>query len=281
MAEERGAPSTLKGRLADVYVRALVEGSLNALSRRLGNRATIDDPLFGRASTLSSIEPLLEKMANHFVAAGATYRHVASTTGVDRDVSEGILVMNPGAMGTGVMSPGVMNPGTHASAYGAAPPTASSGLTELPIIVVAERRRLREIELRVYYASHSPQRRARAPLLEAKADVPVPQIVSHVLEALRKGAVERVLAAFEETSRFVSPTGRSYTKRDGAMADFVDIIGGRIDVVPTGTADNGRTCCIEAIVTRRPPLEESEPAALSFERGDSGLLRELRLYYEP
>jgi hypothetical protein len=252
MAEDRGAANTLKGRLADVYVPALVDGSLQALSRRLGNRATIDDPLFGRASTLTSIDPLLAKMAARFAESRTTYRHVTSTTGVDRDVSEGVLVMN-----------------------------GSSSPTEIPIIVIAERRRLREIELRVYYASGSTQRRTRTPLVEDDADIPIPQIVCHVLEAFRKGAVERVLAAFEETSRIIAPTGKIHVKRDGAMASFISEVGGRMDLVPTGAADNGRTCCIEAIVTRRSPLEDAEPAALSFDRGDSGLLRELRLYYEP
>src|SRR6476646_5688539 len=96
MTEERAGASALKGRLADVYVPALVDNALEALSRRLGNRATIDDPLFGRASTLSSIDPLLAQTAAHFRSQGATYRHVSSATGVDRDVSEGILSLPGG-----------------------------------------------------------------------------------------------------------------------------------------------------------------------------------------
>lgn len=251
MTEERAA-SALKGRLADVYVPALVNGALEALSRRLGNRATVNDPLFGRASTLSSIDPLLEKLSTRFREAQATYRHVASATGVDRDISEGVLAM-----------------------------TTSSGLIEVPVAVVAERRRLREIELRIYYATGASERKARPLLLDPKDDIPVPQIVAHVLDALRKGAVERVLAAFEEASRWIDPAGRIHTKRDGAMADFISELGGRIDLVPTGAADDGRTCCIEVLINRQRPVQELEPAALSFERGDSGLLRELRLYYEP
>lgn len=252
MAEDRGTASTLKGRLADVYVPALVDGALQALSRRLGNRATIDDPLFGRASTLTSIDPLLEKVAAHFAELRTTYRHVASATGVDRDVSEGVLVMET-----------------------------SSGRSETPIAVVAERRRLREIELRLYYATGAAQRRPRSPLIDAGGDVTVPQIVAHVLDAFRKGAVERVLAAFEESSRFVDPRGKAHPKRDGSMASFISTIGDRIELDPAGVADDGRNCCIEAVVTRLGPLQDPEPAALSFERGDSGLLRELRLYYEP
>lgn len=244
MTDERGASSTLKGRLADVYLPALVEGALSALSRRLGNRATIDDPLFGRASTLSSIDPMLDKFASHF--KNATYRHVASATGVDRDVSEAIL---------------------------------SKDGQDTPIAVVAERRRLREIELRVYYASGQSERRSRAPMIEAASDVAIPQIVLHVLEALKKGAVERVLAAFEETSQFVDPTGKSHGKKDGAMASFVSELS-RMTIAPAGAADDGRNCCLEAVVTRGRS-GDPEPAALTFERGDSGLLKELRLYYEP
>src|SRR5437870_573436 len=52
--DPRPPASTLKGRLADVFVPALVSGNVESLSRRLGNRATIDDPLSGRASTLAS-----------------------------------------------------------------------------------------------------------------------------------------------------------------------------------------------------------------------------------
>ena len=39
MTEER-QPSSLRGRLADVYVPALVEGTTDSLAKRLGNRAT-------------------------------------------------------------------------------------------------------------------------------------------------------------------------------------------------------------------------------------------------
>lgn len=245
MSDERGPGSTLKGRLADVYVPALVEGSLQALSRRLGNRATIDDPLFGRASTLSSIDPMLERFATHF--KGATYRHVASATGVDRDVAEGVL--------------------------------AKDG-QDTPIAVVAERRRLREIELRVYYATGQSERRSRGPVLEAVPDANAPQVVQHVLDALKKGAVERVLAAFEEQARFIDPAGKSFGKREGAMGTWVSDVGSRLGFATCGVADDGRYCCVEAVITRKP-AGDPEPAALTFERGESGLLRELRFYYEP
>lgn len=251
MTEERPSPSSLKGRLADVYVPALVSGALESLSRRLGNRATIDDPMSGRASSLASIEPLLAKVSAYFRQHGATYRHRASTTGVDRDLCEGILEM---------------------SVDGAA--------CELPIVVVAERRRLREIELRIYYAPPAapPGRPPRAPLALPPEAASLPQLVAHVLDALKKGAVERVLAAFDGPSRIVDERGRTYAKRDGKMAAFVTELGAGVELDPAGTADDGRTCGVEGMLSllRREPV----PAVLAFERADTGLIRELRLYYE-
>ena len=97
----------------------------------------------------------------------------------------------------------------------------------------------------------------------------------------RRGAVERVLSAFEETSRIIDPEGNAHPKRDGKMASFLSQLGGRMELVLAGSADDGRNCCLEVIVTRTSTGNEPEPAALTFERGESGLLRELRMYYEP
>lgn len=251
MTDERLPQSSLKGRLADVYVPALVEGALDSLSRRLGNRATIDDPINGRASSLASIEPLLTKVSAYFRQHGATYRHRASTTGVDRDLCEGVLEMK-----------------------------VDGASCEVPIVVVAERRRLREIELRIYYAPPAAPagRPPRAPLALAPHAVTLPQLVAHVLDALKKGAVERVLSAFDGPSRIVDQHGGTHTKREGKMAAFVTELGAGVELDAMGTADDGRTCGVEGMLTLSG--NEPVPAVLAFERGDTGLIRELRLYYE-
>lgn len=246
MADARDDETTLKGPLADVFVRAVVAGSLSELSRRLGNRAVVDDPLFGRASSLGAIEELLRKLSAHFAATKATYRHVASTTGIDRDVSEGVLVSNEN--GTTV---------------------------EAPVAIVAERRRLREIELRVFYPTPT-SRRAAPPetTADATAKLTLPPDVTRALDGLRQGAHEPLLATFEEGSRIVDSRGASHAKRDGAMASFL-ATQGAFDLTPTGAADDGRHCFVEAI---KRSGTRSDLAALTFERGESGLLRELRLY---
>jgi hypothetical protein len=250
MTDER-SPSSLRGRLADVYVPAIVSGGLDSLAKRLGNRATIDDALHGRASGLPSVEPLLSKLHAYFAKHKGTYRHRASTTGVDRDLSEGVLELE-----------------------------VDGKACEMPIVVVAERRRLREIELRVYYAPPAapPNRPPRVALTRTPDPVPLPQLPAHVADALKKGAVERVLAAFEEGARIVAPDGTSHAKKDGKMNRFISDLGAGVELDVAGSADDGRTCGVEAmlLLARREPV----PAVLAFERGDTGLLRELRLYYD-
>lgn len=246
----RSPPSALKGRLADVYVPALVSGAVEALARRLGNRATIDDPLYGRASSLASIDPLLARVAAFFAEGNATYEHVRSTTGVDRDAAEGRLAMMIGGKAR-----------------------------ELPIAIVAERRRLREIELRVYYSPEGATngRKARSPLASMGPELPIADLVDSILGGLRKGSVEQVLLGFEEGSRVVDPSGGVHGKADGTMGTFFAALG-ELDVELAGAADDGRTVCVEANVTR--PKREVVPTLLAFERGESGLIRELRVYWE-
>lgn len=252
----RSPPSALKGRLADVYVPALVSGALEALSRRLGNRATIDDPLYGRASSLGSIDPLLARVAAFFADGSATYEHVCSTTGVDRDAAEGRIAM-----------------------------TINGEPRTLPIAIVAERRRLREIELRVYYAPEiavraPPHRKPRAALVSTSstdARLPLADLVDTIVTGLRSGALEQALAGFEEVSRIVDPGGRPHDKTGGAMGTFLEELGA-LEVAIGGSADDGRTACVEATVTRRSG--ETAPALLAFQRGDSGLVQELRVYWD-
>jgi hypothetical protein len=254
----RSPPSALKGRLADVYVPALISGALEALSRRLGNRATIDDPLYGRASSLGAIDPLLTRVAAFFAEGSATYEHVCSTTGVDRDAAEGRIAMK-----------------------------INGESRELPIAIVAERRRLREIELRVYYAPEialraPPHRKPRAALISTSssdARLPLADLVDTIVNGVKNGAVEHAMAGFEEVSRIVDPAGRAHAKNGGGgdMGAFLSQLGA-LEIVLGGSADDGRTACVEATVTRHGG--ETAPALLAFQRGDSGLVQELRVYWD-
>jgi len=249
--DPRPSASSLKGRLADVFVPALVEGKLESLGKRLGNRATVEDPVHGRASSLASLEPMMKSLGGWFKERNATYRHVYSTTGVDRDAAEGILAMTIGGQ-----------------------------QRELPIAVVAERRRLREIELRVYYTpddAHAQKRKTRGPLASANPHAVLPQQVLAVIDAMRDATIDSVLGSFEVESRVVDPSGTWHHKRDNAMTSFLGGLGA-MTIAVAGSADDGRTCCVEATITMGS--KKDVPALLSFERGNSGLFTELRLYWD-
>ena len=117
----------------------------------------------------------------------------------------------------------------------------------------------------------------RAPIVSSGPQVGLAALVEGILDGVRKGAVEQALAGFEEAAQIVDPTGRAHGKPDGAMGTFLSDLGD-MDVQIGGMADDGRTACIEATVVRRG--REAAPALLAFQRGDSGLVNELRLYWE-
>jgi hypothetical protein len=121
---ERGAPSSIRGWLSDVYLTALLSAQPDQLARRLGERATVDDPIFGRASGMPALERYLEEVASWLSKREGRFEKVAFTMGSDRDVTEGVLSL-----------------------------TFEGRRASVPVAVVAERRREREVELRLYYST--------------------------------------------------------------------------------------------------------------------------------
>lgn len=244
--DAREPASSLRGRLADVYVPAFVSGSVEALSRRLGDKATVVDPTFGRAAGAQALAGLLARSSDLF--AGATYRAIGTTTSLDRDVAEGTLVW-PGTPGRVV-----------------------------PIVVLAERRRLREIELRLYYAP--PIEPERAPTNPAEVE-DLPRRSSWAprppfLDALVRGDVEGVLPLFEERGAAIDVRGREHPRDTGELARFLASFRDRAIVV-FGTAEDARTSCIELAVEPTESIDERR-LLLAIERGDSGRIRQLRVY---
>jgi hypothetical protein len=253
MKDERSPPSTLKGRLADVYVPALVDGTLDALSRRLGNRATLDDPTFGRATSLVSIDPFLAETAAALTQVKASYEPVGSTTGIDRDVAEGRLLV-----------------------------TVDGEQHTVPVAVLAERRRLREIELRIYYrpfTSRTPGRPPRASMVTGQAP-PLAHAIENLIAELCAGEVEATLSGFEANGRAVDSHGRIHAKHDeGALGRYLGDLRG-LQLRLGGTADDGRTACVEATILRprESRLPSESPVLFAFQRGPNGLIEELRVY---
>ncbi len=261
-ALDRGAPSNLRGWLSDVYFPALIARETRALERRLGDRATIDEPLFGRASGADSLGHRLGEIATWLADHHASFERSGFVLGSDRDVTEGSLAL-----------------------------TVAGGTVDLPVAVVAERRRERAVELRVYHSTHALRQGAgRQPLLDPDEESAVPPPVAAYVDALARGDLEAVVSSFEDGAALRDARGRSYVKHEvgGTLRPYYE---GLVDagkgtrggtrLVTNARADDGRTCALEyTVVSVRGAAAPPRPGLAVFERGESGLLRALRVYEE-
>jgi hypothetical protein len=262
-APPRVAGTALRGWLSDLLFPALIDGKIEPLVSRLGGRSTVDDPLFGRATGLPGLETRLGQMRDWLVARHARYAPIGLVVGTDRDVAEGTLTLG-GEEGAGEFV--------------------------LPVAVVAERRRSREVELRVYHAGDTLKPPGE-PVRTTPRDVTAtphtgpnaPVLVIDHLEALRRGDVEGVLACFESDGFVRDALGGQHPRTEGRLADYcTHRFGfgqeeGGADVRALGYADDGRACAIELGLADRKG-QSQRPALAVFERGKSALFHALRLY---
>jgi hypothetical protein len=259
--------TSLRGRLADVYYPALLGDSQDALAIRLGERAMTYNPLFGWASGLEQFRPHLMVVAAWLETVGATYTHGRTLVGLERDVSEGVLSLR-----------------------------SASRHIELPVAVVMERRKAREVDLRCYHAAlplgHWQAKRPPR-VLPDKEQTLATDVATH-LAALRLGDADALVSGFETDGNLRDGAGRvhgrgtpgeqgSPNKLHEYYVQLLQNARGANDWVPIvlSAADDGRTCAVEFEIEKVRGDETSPKEGLMiFERGDSGLFRSVRVYDE-
>ncbi len=258
---DRGATSNIRGWLSEVYIPALLSSDKEQLARRLGDRSTLDDPLFGRATGVPAVDQRLDEIAGWLSTNGGAFEKVAFLMGSDRDVTEGMLAI-----------------------------TVERQRVNVPIAVVAERRPERAVELRVYYSTKGmrTQPAYRSPLLPRDDGVIVPPPVAMHLDALARGDLGAVVAGFEEAATVRAADGHEYAKLngEGALRSYYENLcsaavgpGGGTLLLKNARADDGRACALEYTVVRVRGQEVPPQAGFAvFERGESGLLRAVRVY---
>lgn len=252
---DRGAPSSLRGPLSDVYLPALASNGAEALARRLGDKATVDDPIFGRANGMPAIARYLEEVAVWLGKRDGAFEHVAYIVGSDRDVTEGVLQL-----------------------------TFEGRRVAVPVAVVAERRREREVEVRLYYSTRPIKgtHAVRSPLLPQDDEVAVPPPVEAHLQALARGDVKGIVASFEPSGSLRDAQGTVYRQEGGGLTVHYQQLfaaGAGIQVLKGARADDGRTCALEyTVVSVRGKTVPPQAGLAVYERGDSGLLRAARVY---
>jgi len=252
---ERGEPSSLRGWLSEVYLPSLASSQAEQLARRLGDRATVDDPIFGRTNGMPALLRFLEEVAAWLGKHARSFEQLAFTLGSDRDVTEGTLSL-----------------------------TFDSRRVSVPVAVVAERRREREVELRLYYSTRpiGGANAVRSPLLAQDDAASVPPPVSAHLEALGKGSLDGIVASFEHDGTLRDAEGAIFANEGGALrAHYETLFAGQpgIEVLKGARADDGRTCALEYTVVKVHGKAVPPQAGLAvYERGESGLLRAVRVY---
>jgi|HubBroStandDraft_1064217.scaffolds.fasta_scaffold10703_4 hypothetical protein len=256
----RGEPLNLRGRLSEVYFPALLSAEAESLVRRLGERATLDDPLFGQTSGAIDLEKALKERAGWLTSRGASFANRGLVVGSDREVTEGLLSM-----------------------------TSDGRPIVVPVAVLAEKRREREVVLRLYYSTRAfSETPAPRPSVLASEDVAVPPPVATHLEALARADLGAVIASFERDATLGAPDGTSYggsSSRPPLSAYFEMLIApggdpkGGTTLQGCARADDGNACALECTLVRfRGRDVPAQPVLAVYERGDSGLLKAARLY---
>jgi hypothetical protein len=257
-APDRGAPSSLRGWLSDVYLPALVVEQADQLALRLGDRATVDDPIFGRTSGMPALGRYLHEVAGWMVKRQASFDKLSFIMGSDRDVTEGLLGL-----------------------------TFDGRRVSVPVAIVAERRKEREVELRLYYSTKpiNGTHAVRSPLLPQDDEIPVPPPVRAHLDALAKGDVAGIVASFEIGGLVRDPAGDAYKREEagGPLKGFYERLfaagAGGIEVLNGGRADDGSSCALEYTIVKVQGKAVPPQAGLAvYERGESGLLKAARVY---
>ncbi len=250
-SDERGNPSSLRGWLSEVYFPAILAGDLEPLLLRLGARATLDEPMFGRSTGLADLATHLERIRTRLAESKAHFERYAFVTGIDRDMTEGTLEFDREEL-----------------------------RLALPIAVVAERRKSREVELRVYCrARELPRCVGRSSPNLPPLPAVLPDNVRQLLDAFAAGDAAGAAALFDTASFTREPTARQREGRANIEAGFGPLFGAGVDFYPTGMGDDGRHCIVEGALMRiHGAAVRPTPSLLVLERSDQGLFRSLRIY---
>lgn len=244
-SSDESPPPSLRGRLAEVFIPALLstdEGaSLPSLLKRLGELATVDEPIGGTSTGVATLKPHLERVAAWFTERGARFSRSGVIVGADRDVAEGVIDLRNHEKQVAV-----------------------------PVAVVAQRGKNRVVEVRIYHATKSLGIERKGPAPALAIDGEVPAFAKDVIDALRRKDGFGIATALESGGTVCEADGQE-TDRDGVSKLLED---GAHVFEPRAVAADLRRCAVECV---RPSGRSS---LVVVERGDSGLVRSVRIYDE-
>ena len=123
----------------------------------------------------------------------------------------------------------------------------------------------------------------RAPILPVLAALVLPDVIGQYHDCLARGDVSGILRQFAPAGALREAGGAVLVHRGtDALRQFFTALfsnGGGIALQHCAIADDGISCAVESVVTAwgRSPLPHQAAAAV-YERADTGLLSEVRIY---
>jgi hypothetical protein len=161
-----------------------------------------------------------------------------------------------------------------------------NGQVDLPVAIVADRRRDRQIEeLRIYFSTWplTGRHANRPPLLQRDPELHDAGVVGEYQRALAAGDLDAIVAAFERDAYAREPAGGQYTHRGPErLREFHALLfsnDGGIPLEHCALTDDGRACAIEYNVVRWGRTELAPQAGIAvYVRGEKGKLAAARIY---
>jgi hypothetical protein len=212
-------PSSLRGRLCEVFFPALLDepanpgdGAKSPLLSRLGDKATLDEPLHGASTGLAELRAHLAKLRSALIDADASYTLERTIRGADRDVTEGTLEVR-----------------------------ADAGRLAIPTAVVMGRGRNREVSLRLYFGPFGPNAARKGPAAPPAGELPAAADVRTLLASEAFGSEAQLGELFEQAAILRDETGKEH----GRGPLLTRLASTRLDA--RGFADDLRSCALELV----------------------------------
>jgi hypothetical protein len=123
----------------------------------------------------------------------------------------------------------------------------------------------------------------RGPILPIVADLPLPDVIGRYHDCLARGDAAGIVQQFAPSGGLREAGGSSEVHRGpSALLRFFNLLfgnGGGLAIGHCAIADEGASCALEYVVTTwgRSTLPHQAAAAV-YERADTGLLSEVRMY---
>jgi hypothetical protein len=238
------------------YIPLLIEGDEVGLRALFEGAPRVNDPRLGWVEE-GRFDQFVENSHLGLLERSASVEHLSTTATATGATEECVLRL---------------------SRYGSA--------VALPVAIASDTAPDARLEsIRVYH-SMTPLvgfHLVRAPILPVVADMALPDVIGRYHDCLARGDAAGIVQQFAPSGGLREASGSSEVHRGpAALLRFFNLLfanGGGLDVGHCAIADEGASCALEYVVTTwgRSTLPHQAAAAV-YERADTGLLAEVRMY---